>query len=200
MSSFSKLLRLKYDVDWLKAFEGCHHSQACNTEYRTLAPPTFCGPVSHLNGARKPQSSRHNYAWSLENIWRRLCHTLASGPTTNSGGYYAYRIQVTPCFIFQKPVQVYETIIVHLEEQKGVGRVLSHCLQPSRKFQHVTCVLVGLVWVSAKQWHWLAMPSKPESGDARLSKPWVKEKVVRWHWTNRTGSYSPAHKTTASTR
>ena len=46
-----------------------------------------------------------------------------------------------------------ETIIVHLEEQKDVGRVLSHCLQPSHKFQHVSYVLAGLVWESAKQWH-----------------------------------------------
>ena len=38
--------------------------------------------------------------------------------------------------------EAYETIIVLLEEQKGVGSVLSHCLQPSRKFQHV---LAGLV-------------------------------------------------------
>ena len=44
-----------------------------------------------------------------------------------------------------------ETIVVHLEEQKGVGRVLSHCSQPSRKFQHVTHVLVGLAWASAEQ-------------------------------------------------
>ena len=43
-----------------------------------------------------------------------------------------------------------ETIIVHLEEWKGVGKVLSHCSQPSHKFQHVTCVLAGLVWVSGQ--------------------------------------------------
>ena len=46
-----------------------------------------------------------------------------------------------------------KTIIIHLEEQKGVGRVLSHCMQPSCKFEHVTCVLVGLAWASAEQWH-----------------------------------------------
>ena len=33
-----------------------------------------------------------------------------------------------------------------------LGRVLSHCSQPSRKFQLVTCVLGSLVWASAEQW------------------------------------------------
>ena len=37
-----------------------------------------------------------------------------------------------------------DTIIVRLEERKGIGRGLSRCSQPSRKFQHVT-VLAGLV-------------------------------------------------------
>ena len=37
-----------------------------------------------------------------------------------------------------------ETIIIRLEERKGAGRVLSHCLQPSRKLQHFTCVFVGV--------------------------------------------------------
>ena len=31
-----------------------------------------------------------------------------------------------------------------------LGRVLSHSSQPSRKFQHVTCVLGGLAWASAE--------------------------------------------------
>ena len=48
-----------------------------------------------------------------------------------------------------------ETTIVRLEEHKVVGwlgRVLSHCLQPFRKFQDVRCVVGGLAWVSAEQW------------------------------------------------
>ena len=46
-----------------------------------------------------------------------------------------------------------ETTLVRLEERKllegRLGRVLSHCLQPSRKFQDVRCVVGGLAWASA---------------------------------------------------
>ena len=33
--------------------------------------------------------------------------------------------------------------------RERLGRVLSHCSRPSRKFQHVTCVLGSLAWASA---------------------------------------------------
>ena len=59
-----------------------------------------------------------------------------------------------------------ETIIVRFEEQ--TRKSFLHCSQQSRKFQHVTCVLGGLAWASAEQWHLI--------GD---TKPQVREKVVQ---------------------
>ena len=48
-------------------------------------------------------------------------------------------------------------VTVRLQERKVVGRktrgtVLSRCSEPSRKFQHGTYVLWGVVWASAEQW------------------------------------------------
>ena len=61
-----------------------------------------------------------------------------------------------------------ETINVRLEERKGVGRVLSHCSQPSCKFQHVTCVLVGLASVGVCR-------ATALIGDAKQARVWRRE-------------------------
>ena len=45
-------------------------------------------------------------------------------------------------------------LVVFLEKPESCLKENSeeffHCLQPSRKFEHVTCVLRGLVWVSTE--------------------------------------------------
>ena len=75
---------------------------------------------------------------SLENLWNLEAKRLPLRPLLGQ------------CDVLRRPDrslisqatpfadEACETIIIHLEEWKGVGRVMSHCLQPSRKLQHMS--------------------------------------------------------------
>ena len=92
---------------------------------------------------------------------------------------FAYRPKATPSFR-RWGLQDYS---FSCKNRKVVGRktrvtVLSHCSQPSRKFQHGTCVLWAVAWASAEQWQ------------CQASHEWG-EKWSGWNQTNRTGGYGP---------
>ena len=60
---------------------------------------------------------------------------------------FAYRPKATP-FASETNRSLVRTESCWKED---CGTVLSHCSQPSRKFQHCTYVLRGVVWASAEQ-------------------------------------------------
>ena len=100
---FFQTFNAECDVGW-PLFEDCHHLQACNTHIsltgRSCIRTVWESP-SLLTATLEAQS--------LEDIWRRLHHTLASGATMNAGGEYT-RIDwnSSPAiFLTQKLVQLY---------------------------------------------------------------------------------------------
>ena len=95
-----------------------------------IASETIFGPMQMLLGGKTTESHMYEY----------LPIVLYS----NGFGFPIVRVSCKPHPLQMKLVR----LIVRLEEWKAVvgrlRRILSHCLQPSCKIQHVTCVLGGV--------------------------------------------------------